>query len=199
MPNEPAGWYVDPTGRHVYRYWDGTGWSQQVSDGGSSGVDPIELDEATATPPPAPGTMAPGSPQEVSPVVQVNQRSGGEASGWEPSSDFCRSHSGRGPHHHPCQQPGRRRVDPGDRCPRDDTRRRLGLTHRAGCPGRVSRSVGCHTEMVKWRLVSGREGVGGTAILCRHGNPIGAKASDETEWTPGFWTEAPAAVCEQDQ
>lgn len=27
-----AGWYRDPTGRHSKRWWDGTGWTEQVSD-----------------------------------------------------------------------------------------------------------------------------------------------------------------------
>jgi hypothetical protein len=62
-------------------------WSNQVSDGGTAGVDPIDLDEATASTPPAPGTHAPGlqptasadSPQ--SPGVEVSQRSGGAGAG----------------------------------------------------------------------------------------------------------------------
>lgn len=77
MATEPAGWYADPTGRHTYRYWDGTAWSNQVSDGGTTGVDPTGLDANTASTPPAPGTKAPGSPQERTPTVQVSQRAGG--------------------------------------------------------------------------------------------------------------------------
>lgn len=34
-----AGWYSDPTARHESRYWDGTGWTDQVSDHGRSGHD----------------------------------------------------------------------------------------------------------------------------------------------------------------
>jgi DNA polymerase-3 subunit epsilon len=34
-PVAPAGWYPDPTGRHVYRYWDGV-WTDHVSPGGTS-------------------------------------------------------------------------------------------------------------------------------------------------------------------
>ena len=36
----PAGWYPDPSGRHDFRYWDGKGWSSQISDGGLGGTDP---------------------------------------------------------------------------------------------------------------------------------------------------------------
>lgn len=28
----PPGWHPDPTGRHAVRYWDGTRWTDQVSD-----------------------------------------------------------------------------------------------------------------------------------------------------------------------
>ncbi len=83
MSEQTSGWYVDPTGRHTYRYWDGSRWSVQVSDGGTAGVDPIDLDDATAGTPPAPGTQAPGmrptAAAEASPPpgVEVTQRSGG--------------------------------------------------------------------------------------------------------------------------
>ncbi len=32
-PVAPAGWYPDPTGRFVYRYWTGQGWTEHVSQG----------------------------------------------------------------------------------------------------------------------------------------------------------------------
>lgn len=34
------GWYPDPSGRHQQRYWDGTRWTDQVSDDGRQSVDP---------------------------------------------------------------------------------------------------------------------------------------------------------------
>jgi hypothetical protein len=40
-PIVPAGWYTDPVGRHEYRYWDGTDWKPEVSDGGVAAVDPL--------------------------------------------------------------------------------------------------------------------------------------------------------------
>jgi hypothetical protein len=81
MAQQESGWFADPTGRHMYRYWDGSRWSSQVSDGGTAGVDPDALDEAAAATPPAPGTQAPG-PQATTaadrpPVHEVSQRSGG--------------------------------------------------------------------------------------------------------------------------
>jgi hypothetical protein len=30
----PAAWLKDPTGRHEYRYWEGTRWTDDVSDAG---------------------------------------------------------------------------------------------------------------------------------------------------------------------
>lgn len=39
-PGSPApGWYPDPSRRHRLRYWDGSGWTAHVSDGGVLGVD----------------------------------------------------------------------------------------------------------------------------------------------------------------
>ena len=36
-----AGWWPDPFGRHELRWWDGSGWSGHVSDGGVQSTDPI--------------------------------------------------------------------------------------------------------------------------------------------------------------
>lgn len=35
----PPGWYRDPSGRHEKRFWDGSEWSENVSDRGIKGVD----------------------------------------------------------------------------------------------------------------------------------------------------------------
>jgi hypothetical protein len=41
--NAPAaGWNPDPTGRHEYRYWDGSVWTDDVSDNGVASVDPLD-------------------------------------------------------------------------------------------------------------------------------------------------------------
>src|SRR4051794_38229054 len=36
-----AGWHFDPSGRHEFRYWDGTGWTDHVSDNGAQSTDPL--------------------------------------------------------------------------------------------------------------------------------------------------------------
>ncbi len=36
-----AAWHPDPTGRHELRYWDGTQWSEHVSDGGMQSTSPL--------------------------------------------------------------------------------------------------------------------------------------------------------------
>jgi hypothetical protein len=78
---QPAEWYSDPSGRYQYRYWDGSQWTNQVSSGGPSAVDPNPLDVTVINTPPAPGSQAalaqqpePAAPQ---PAVQVSQKSGG--------------------------------------------------------------------------------------------------------------------------
>lgn len=37
----PAGWYADPTGRHHYRYWNGTQWTDHVGSHGAQTIDPL--------------------------------------------------------------------------------------------------------------------------------------------------------------
>ncbi len=39
MVDAPAGWNRDPYGRHELRYFDGTSWTENVSDAGVQGVD----------------------------------------------------------------------------------------------------------------------------------------------------------------
>ncbi|MFM7270830.1 MAG: pentapeptide repeat-containing protein [Actinomycetes bacterium] len=47
-----AGWHADPNGRHEYRYFDGTIWTEHVADAGVVGADPTE--GAVGTPPSVP-------------------------------------------------------------------------------------------------------------------------------------------------
>jgi hypothetical protein len=37
----PADWHADPQGRHELRYWDGTAWSEHVSNNGVTATDPV--------------------------------------------------------------------------------------------------------------------------------------------------------------
>jgi hypothetical protein len=37
----PAQWYPDPSGRHQYRYWDGTVWTTRVADEGVESNDSL--------------------------------------------------------------------------------------------------------------------------------------------------------------
>jgi hypothetical protein len=39
-----AGWFPDPAGRHDVRYWDGSRWTAEVSDGSDQAVDSEVLD-----------------------------------------------------------------------------------------------------------------------------------------------------------
>jgi hypothetical protein len=40
-PAIAAQWLRDPTERHHYRYWDGSSWTDSVSDSGVTSQDPI--------------------------------------------------------------------------------------------------------------------------------------------------------------
>ncbi|MGD9704246.1 MAG: DUF2510 domain-containing protein [Acidimicrobiia bacterium] len=44
----PANWYTDPSRSHSHRYWDGTAWTEHVSDNGVTGSDQL----ANPMPPP---------------------------------------------------------------------------------------------------------------------------------------------------
>jgi Protein of unknown function (DUF2510) len=37
----PAAWCPDPAGRHDYRWWDGSRWTEYASDGGRRLKDPL--------------------------------------------------------------------------------------------------------------------------------------------------------------
>lgn len=41
MTTSPAGWQPDPRGRHEYRYWNGTQWTDHVADNGVASKDPV--------------------------------------------------------------------------------------------------------------------------------------------------------------
>ncbi len=60
MSSPEPGWNPDPAGRHEYRYWDGTSWTDDVSDNGVTATDPL----AGAGGPPYPGGTAPTAPFE---------------------------------------------------------------------------------------------------------------------------------------
>jgi hypothetical protein len=40
-PTVPAGWNVDPTDRHQFRYWDGFHWTENVADDGRQSRDSV--------------------------------------------------------------------------------------------------------------------------------------------------------------
>ena len=42
MADTPADWHTDPTGRHEFRYWNGSAWTDHVSDRGVATTDPID-------------------------------------------------------------------------------------------------------------------------------------------------------------
>ena len=77
MSENENGWYLDPSGRHRLRYWNGTQWTDQVNDGNMNFADPIEQDKAFV--PPAPGTkpitqQQPQQQQQPSNIsVQTNE------------------------------------------------------------------------------------------------------------------------------
>ncbi|MDZ5621680.1 AIM24 family protein [Nocardioides bizhenqiangii] len=43
-----AAWHPDPTGRHELRYWDGSQWTEHVSDGGVQSTSPLTPPEEPA-------------------------------------------------------------------------------------------------------------------------------------------------------
>ena len=47
-----AGWQPDPLGQHEYRYWDGSQWTEHVSNGGVTSTSPLDPSVVEAGAPP---------------------------------------------------------------------------------------------------------------------------------------------------
>ena len=58
-----ASWLPDPSGAHELRYWNGTSWTEHVSDQGTTGQDPLTTDSRRRSPPPAAARPAASSPR----------------------------------------------------------------------------------------------------------------------------------------
>ncbi len=50
MSDNAAGWQPDPTGKHDHRYWDGTGWTDNVADAGVAEHRPLRSRRRAAEP-----------------------------------------------------------------------------------------------------------------------------------------------------
>lgn len=61
-PTQPANWHADPTGRHQYRYWNGTEWTDQVADNQVTSTDPPLMPTSGAAPAAGPTPGAPPTP-----------------------------------------------------------------------------------------------------------------------------------------
>lgn len=85
----PPNWYPDPMGRHEYRWFDGTQWTDQVSSHGRSSVDPVDqapphvpvadlpperFDKALATAGVNPALVEGGGSLFTEPVLVVSQK-----------------------------------------------------------------------------------------------------------------------------
>jgi len=81
-------WYPDPMGRHEYRWFDGTTWTDQVSSHGKTSVDPVtntspvpvrdvgteRIAKGLATAGVTPGAAQGGGTLFTEPVLVVNQK-----------------------------------------------------------------------------------------------------------------------------
>lgn len=71
----PAGWYDDPSGQHAKRYWDGTTWSERVSDGVARPPDlaPGSFDPyfSTVTSTGAPAAERPAAPPRLHVIQKI--------------------------------------------------------------------------------------------------------------------------------
>jgi hypothetical protein len=73
-----ASWQPDPSGAHELRYWNGTDWTEHVSDQGTTGQDPL----AAPLPPPLPAPVAPPPPPAV-PGPAAAAPAAGAKLGWK--------------------------------------------------------------------------------------------------------------------
>lgn len=97
MSDNTPGWQSDPTGKHDHRYWDGSQWTDNVSDAGVASTDayepaavadagdptvadtPVVAADATAAWPTTPGAPAP--PPPYVPTNPVSSGGGGSKKG----------------------------------------------------------------------------------------------------------------------
>jgi hypothetical protein len=68
MSDIPAGWKPDPRGRHEYRYWDGTQWTDHVSDQGEVSQDPVADTGSDIADVEKSGVFAPSGVQQAPPT-----------------------------------------------------------------------------------------------------------------------------------
>jgi hypothetical protein len=77
MSTTPAGWYADPTGRSEHRYWDGSRWTEHVSNRGLAGTDPIDAYGVPLDP-----TVSPLRPVPIATQATGDVRTGIRAVPW---------------------------------------------------------------------------------------------------------------------
>src|SRR3954469_9404160 len=77
MSTTPAGWYADPTGRSEHRYWDGSRWTEHVSNRGLAGIDPIDAYGTPIDP-----TVSPLRPAPIATQPTGDVRTGLRAVPW---------------------------------------------------------------------------------------------------------------------
>jgi hypothetical protein len=73
-----AGWNPDPTGKHELRYWDGSAWTDHVSDAGVAGTDPLTpaAPEPTSVAVPPASTAPPATRTAAAPAPAAGGSSG---------------------------------------------------------------------------------------------------------------------------
>ena len=65
MTTNPAAWHIDPSKRHELRYWDGTAWTDHVSDNAVTSVDAMPTDAGLADKVDAALTWKTASPEAI--------------------------------------------------------------------------------------------------------------------------------------
>jgi hypothetical protein len=81
MTDNAPGWQSDPTGRHEHRYWDGTAWTDNVSDAGVASTDAYTADAAAADVAP-PAAAEPAAPGWADPTTTTPAASSDPTSTW---------------------------------------------------------------------------------------------------------------------
>ena len=93
-PENPARWAADPLGRHQYRYWDGTQWTEHVSDDGMVATDPPVPDPAPTTSAPAPASTFPTDPSPDPGAAGYAAPTASSAAGSPEASGYGATHLG---------------------------------------------------------------------------------------------------------
>lgn len=85
MTDQQPGWHPDPAGAHEYRWWDGARWTDDISDGGVAGRDPLPGAAGSADQTSAMHVPGAGPDDPTTAHLPTTDAAAGAAPAWDPA------------------------------------------------------------------------------------------------------------------